>query len=101
MKVVNITNTKLLEESGLVPGDPVHIGVVGPGQFTNDAEFVSRIVDSENRVTGVTLSIRGKNNRFPWEDLIEFWPLPPVLCHSEPRKDSRVSRFREKLYGDS
>ena len=99
MKVpCNITDAVSLEASGLQPGDPVHVGVVGPGQSTNDAHFVQRIVNG-NSVNGVRLSIHGKEEAFPWGDLIELWPLSPTHALSEPEKAFRRSEFAMKLDG--
>lgn len=100
MRPLNITNAVLLEESGLTLRDPVHIGVVGPGDYSNDGEFVGRIVDAENRVTGVTVMLHGRVISLSWGDLIEFWPLPPILCHSGPRKAYLEDKLRIKLHGE-
>lgn len=94
----NITNAELLEKSAIQSGDPVHVGVCGPGQSTNDAIFVGRVV-VDNRVDGVILAIRGREEEFPWADLIELWPLPSIYALSGPQKQGRLSEFNKKVFG--
>jgi len=94
----NIQNAEELEKSGLLEGDPVHLGVVGPGQWTNNAIFAGRFVRG-NEITGVKVTIHGKIEEFPWADIMELWPLPSPLCLSEPQKDGRVQGFHKRVYG--
>lgn len=92
----NITNAVELERSKIQPGSPVHIGIVGPGQSTNDAIFAGRLFGAKsdcnpNEVVGVILSVRGYVQPFPWSDLVEFWPLPQSHCLSDPQKAGLIS----------
>jgi len=98
MSHVNIRNAEQLERSGLTIGDPVHVGVCGPGQSTNDGEFAGRLIEN-NMVVGVKVSIRGTVHILPWGDIIELWPITPRLAHSGPRKDFRVAEFENKVRG--
>lgn len=98
MNLFKIRNTEDLEESGIQAGDSLHVGVVGPGQSTNDAQFVRRMV-KKNQVTGVVLSIRGQETELPWADIVELWPLPCHLCLSEPQKSYKIDEFQKKING--
>ena len=96
---VNITNASLLEKSGLIPGDPVHCACVGPPSGTNDAIFEGRLIDCNDRVGGVKLSIRGVPDEYPWADLMELWPIPPAVAHIRPVQETRITAFVEKISG--
>lgn len=80
----NIINAEQLFASNLQVGDMVHIGVVGPGQVTNDAQYLGPLL-RRNEVTGIIVSIRGERVELPWGDLIELWPIPVThgLCKGE------------------
>lgn len=93
---VNITNAEELEASGLVEGDPIHLGIVGPGVATNDAVFQGRLIKGD-KVTGIRLKIRGKDDSFEWMDIMELWPLPASLCFSGPHKSGVIHHLQEKL----
>src|SRR3989338_8842138 len=93
-----IKNAHDLEKSGILKGDPVHIGVAGPGQATNDAIFAGRLVEG-NDVVGIKITIRGAEKDVLWADLIEFWQLPTTLCLSEPQKVHRLDTYRDRIYG--
>jgi len=94
----NIANAADLEQSGLQPGDPVHLGVIGPGDYTNDASFVRRAL-SGNEVIGVILSIRGKESEYPWGDITELWPLPHLLALSGPAREGMLAKLTFKISG--
>ncbi len=96
----NITNGELLVESGLEKGDPIHLSVAGPGQSTNDAVFTG-MVFSENRLVGIRYSLHGQEQGLVWADIIELWPLPPVLCFSGPQKEAQLSEKKHKLFGSA
>ena len=94
----NIANAADLENSGLQPGDPVHLGVIGPGDYTNDARFEGRALLG-NEVIGVILSVRGKEGVYPWEDITELWPLPHLLALSGPAREGMLAKLTFKISG--
>lgn len=95
---VSINNAKELERIGLQEGDPVHLGVAGPGQSTNDAIFEGRLLE-HNRVVGIKIRVHGQVQELWWGDIIEFWPLSSPDCLSRPQKDGRLHRFHERVEG--
>ena len=82
-------------------GEPVHVAVVGPSYVTNDAEFIKRMI-KDNEIIGVVLLMHGNGGgeiELPWNDLIEFWPIPPCYGLVDIAKQHLVRRYKEKIYG--
>lgn len=88
----NITNAAELEESGLLPGDPVHLGVAGPGPASNDVRFSGRLLRG-SEIIGVRITLQGRELDIYWGDVIELWPLTPREALSGPEKSGLVSEY--------
>lgn len=92
----NITDAWELEESGLLPGDPVHLGVAGPGPASNDVRFCGRLLRG-SEIIGVRVTIHGRELDIYWGDIIELWPLTPREALSGPEKAGLVSEYTRRV----
>ena len=71
--VANIDNAASFTKSGLLPGDTVHLRVVG-GQLRDDVKFVKEFLLDE-RPVGVILVVDGREGKYYWGDIIELWKI--------------------------
>jgi hypothetical protein len=65
---MKIQNPQDLAESGLVLGQPVHLGVVGAGQVADGIIYLGEVSD------GIKVKFNGRVMDIRWRDIIEFWP---------------------------
>ena len=77
-RAVSSKYTARLHQSGIVPGDRLHIGVAGPCVTIDDAVFTGLFEDKDdpNIICGIRIEIDGRV--IPdlwWGDIIELWKL--------------------------
>lgn len=86
-KPENIRNVFALKESGLEPGDRIHLAVDGPGQVTDEAIFLGEYTAQNYQVLcggtsgivslGIKAKIEDNIVELPWTEIVELWPIHP------------------------